>query len=256
MADRQELKGFFKRGEIPTEEQFGHLIDSSYNVEDGVDGPLKIGVGTDDLVPAINFFRGTDKIAGVEISKVSDSPSGLRRLKLSAEGTSLYIGGRASDFRIATGSPGNETIIFGIERLSGSSTSRVHINANVEITGTFSVGGINFNPNQSQVISLTFEFEKIDPQSNIEENWEIKRPVSFSLIGDKIRFYPINEPGSQRRGVIINLNPRNNSNIPNSVTIGIIGQFSVKTYDDDVFPPSWIRLGASTGNEQSFFIQF
>jgi hypothetical protein len=60
MADRnrEQLKGFFKRGEIPTEEQFAHLIDSSYNVEDGVNGPLKIGgagQGNGDKL-LINFY--------------------------------------------------------------------------------------------------------------------------------------------------------------------------------------------------------
>lgn len=253
MADRQILKGFFKKGEIPTEQQFANLIDSSYNVEDGVNGPLKIRVGTDDLVPAINFIRGADKIAGIEISRVANSPSGLRRLKISAEGTSLYIGGRTSDFKIATGSADNETTILGIDRVSGSSQSKVTINANLEITGTLSVNGVNFNPAQNQVVSLTFGYEKIHPDSNIEETWAIKRPVSFSLIGDKIRFFPINTPGD-RRGVIINFLPRDRSNIPSSVTIGIIGQFSVVKYSDDVFPGNWIALGALEAGEQSYFI--
>ena len=45
--DRQTLKSYFKKGRIPTEEQFAALIDSLHNIRE--DGCLKV-TGSDGLI--------------------------------------------------------------------------------------------------------------------------------------------------------------------------------------------------------------
>lgn len=101
MANRQTLKGYFKTGEIPTEEHFAELIHSNLNSEeDGirkfVNSPLQIQADGSTSMSVIDFFESfkLKKEVGISLSKIEDRGGEWKESGISindAENTSLTL---------------------------------------------------------------------------------------------------------------------------------------------------------------------
>lgn len=70
MATKSQLKQYFKTGEIPTQAQFGDLIDSIFNIIDSPDGSLNINGDENNIKLSIKNYRS---LHGLYMSQASVS---------------------------------------------------------------------------------------------------------------------------------------------------------------------------------------
>lgn len=70
MATKTQLKEYFKSQKIPTEAQFGNLIDSIFNIIDSPDGSLNINGDENNIKLSIKNYRS---LHGVYMSQLSVS---------------------------------------------------------------------------------------------------------------------------------------------------------------------------------------
>lgn len=70
MATKSQLKQYFETGKIPTQAQFGELIDSIFNIIDSPDGSLNINGDENNIKLSIKNYRS---LHGVYMSAVSVS---------------------------------------------------------------------------------------------------------------------------------------------------------------------------------------
>lgn len=70
MATKSQLKQYFETGKIPTQAQFGNLIDSIFNIIDSPDGSLNINGDENNIKLSIKNYRS---LHGVYASQISVS---------------------------------------------------------------------------------------------------------------------------------------------------------------------------------------
>lgn len=70
MATKSQLKQYFETGKIPTQAQFGNLIDSIFNIIDSPDGSLNINGDENNIKLSIKNYRS---LHGVYMSQLSVS---------------------------------------------------------------------------------------------------------------------------------------------------------------------------------------
>lgn len=70
MATKSQLKQYFETGKIPTQAQFGDLIDSIFNIIDSPDGSLNINSDENNIKLSIKNYRS---LHGVYMSQLSVS---------------------------------------------------------------------------------------------------------------------------------------------------------------------------------------
>lgn len=70
MATKSQLKQYFETGKIPTQAQFGNLIDSIFNIIDSPDGSLNINSDENNIKLSIKNHRS---LHGVYMSQLSAS---------------------------------------------------------------------------------------------------------------------------------------------------------------------------------------
>lgn len=70
MATKSQLKQYFETGKIPTQAQFGNLIDSIFNIIDSPDGSLNINGDENNIKLSIKNYRS---LHGVYASQLSVS---------------------------------------------------------------------------------------------------------------------------------------------------------------------------------------
>lgn len=70
MATKSQLKQYFETGKIPTQAQFGNLIDSIFNIIDSPDGSLNINGDENNIKLSIKNYRS---LHGVYMSQISVS---------------------------------------------------------------------------------------------------------------------------------------------------------------------------------------
>ena len=70
MATKSQLKQYFETGKIPTQAQFGKLIDSIFNIIDSPDGSLNINSDENNIKLSIKNYRS---LHGVYMSQLSVS---------------------------------------------------------------------------------------------------------------------------------------------------------------------------------------
>lgn len=70
MATKSQLKQYFETGKIPTQAQFGNLIDSIFNIIGSPDGSLNINGDEDNIKLSIKNYRS---LHGVYMSQLSVS---------------------------------------------------------------------------------------------------------------------------------------------------------------------------------------
>lgn len=70
MATKSQLKQYFETGKIPTQAQFGNLIDSIFNIIDSPDGSLNINGDENNIKLSIKNYRS---LHGVYTSQLSVS---------------------------------------------------------------------------------------------------------------------------------------------------------------------------------------
>lgn len=70
MATKSQLKQYFETGKIPTQAQFGELIDSIFNIIDSPDGSLNINSDENNIKLSIKNYRS---LHGIYMSQLSVS---------------------------------------------------------------------------------------------------------------------------------------------------------------------------------------
>lgn len=70
MATKSQLKQYFETGKIPTQDQFGDLINSIFNIIDSPDGSLNINSDENNIKLSIKNYRS---LHGVYVSQLSVS---------------------------------------------------------------------------------------------------------------------------------------------------------------------------------------
>lgn len=70
MATKSQLKQYFETGKIPTQAQFGNLIDSIFNIIDSPDGSLNINGDENNIKLSIKNYRS---LHGIYMSQLSVS---------------------------------------------------------------------------------------------------------------------------------------------------------------------------------------
>lgn len=70
MATKSQLKQYFQTGKIPTQAQFGELIDSIFNIIDSPDGSLNINGDENNIKLSIKNYRS---LHGLYMSQLSVS---------------------------------------------------------------------------------------------------------------------------------------------------------------------------------------
>ena len=70
MATKSQLKQYFETGKIPTQAQFGDLIDSIFNIIDSPDGSLNINGDENNIKLSIKNYRS---LHGIYVSQLSVS---------------------------------------------------------------------------------------------------------------------------------------------------------------------------------------
>lgn len=70
MATKSQLKQYFETGKIPTQAQFGDLIDSIFNIIGSPDGSLNINGDENNIKLSIKNYRS---LHGVYTSQLSVS---------------------------------------------------------------------------------------------------------------------------------------------------------------------------------------
>lgn len=70
MATKSQLKQYFETGKIPTQAQFGNLIDSIFNIIDSPDGSLNINGDENNIKLSIKNYRS---LHGMYMSQLSAS---------------------------------------------------------------------------------------------------------------------------------------------------------------------------------------
>lgn len=70
MATKSQLKQYFETGKIPTQAQFGDLIDSIFNIIGSPDGSLNINGDENNIKLSIKNYRS---LHGVYMSQLSVS---------------------------------------------------------------------------------------------------------------------------------------------------------------------------------------
>lgn len=70
MATKSQLKQYFETGKIPTQAQFGDLIDSIFNIIDSPDGSLNINGDENNIKLSIKNYRS---LHGIYMSRLSVS---------------------------------------------------------------------------------------------------------------------------------------------------------------------------------------
>lgn len=70
MATKSQLKQYFETGKIPTQAQFGNLIDSIFNIIGSPDGSLNINGDENNIKLSIKNYRS---LHGVYMSQSSVS---------------------------------------------------------------------------------------------------------------------------------------------------------------------------------------
>lgn len=68
MATKSQLKQYFETGKIPTQAQFGNLIDSIFNIIDSPDGSLNINGDENNIKLSIKNYRSLHGIYGPQLS--------------------------------------------------------------------------------------------------------------------------------------------------------------------------------------------
>lgn len=68
MATKSQLKQYFETGKIPTQAQFGELIDSIFNIIDSPDGSLNINSDENNIKLSIKNYRSLHGIYSSQLS--------------------------------------------------------------------------------------------------------------------------------------------------------------------------------------------
>lgn len=68
MATKSQLKQYFETGKIPTQAQFGELIDSIFNIIDSPDGSLNINSDENNIKLSIKNYRSLHGVYGSQLS--------------------------------------------------------------------------------------------------------------------------------------------------------------------------------------------
>ena len=62
MATKSQLKQYFETGKIPTQAQFGKLIDSIFNIIGSPDGSLNINGDENNIKLSIKWYKTSSSI--------------------------------------------------------------------------------------------------------------------------------------------------------------------------------------------------
>lgn len=163
MATKSQLKQYFETGKIPTQAQFGELIDSIFNIIGSPDGSLNINGDENNIKLSIKNYRS---LHGVYMSQLSVS-------------LHLFFN---NDINNGT-KPVPVFIIFSsVNNLTNSINSSIkYAVPNVTLLKTMTDDNIDYLTANLDVIIQRFTALKI-PYYDLEPKEKVERPFSVTII--------------------------------------------------------------------------
>lgn len=166
MAIKSQLKQYFKTGEIPTQAQFGELIDSIFNIIGSPDGSLNINSDEDNIKLSIKNYRS---LHGMYMSQLSAS-------------LHLFFN---NDIKNGT-KPVPVLIIFStINNLTDSANAAIkYAVPNVTLLKSMTDDNLDYLTASLDVIIRRFAALKITYYDLVPEKKEVKKPSIVTIIYD------------------------------------------------------------------------
>jgi hypothetical protein len=170
--NRTTLKGYFKKGAIPTEANFADLIDSTLNQEDDrvdkeASQPLKITAAINDADEGlINFYRLV-KDNEILTWQIKQNPDGKPGLSIgNDQGSHFFIESKTGNIGIGTTSP----------------TAKLDVNGDVTANGSLKsnsmlVDGVSINGNKGR------NYFKDEERKNNEKENGLRVGVAWGMYG-------------------------------------------------------------------------
>lgn len=164
MATKSQLKQYFERGKIPTQAQFGNLIDSIFNIIGSPDGSLNINGDENNIKLSIKNHRS---LHGVYMSQLSAS-------------LHLFFN---NDIKNGT-KPVPVFIIFStISSLTNPSNANIQYAVpNVTLLKSMTEDNLDYLTASLDVILLRFSALKIPYYDLVPKEEEVKKPSIVTII--------------------------------------------------------------------------
>lgn len=166
MATKSQLKQYFETGKIPTQAQFGDLIDSIFNIIDSPDGSLNINGDENNIKLSIKNYRS------------------LHGLYMSQSSVSLHLFFN-NDIKNGT-KPVPVFIIFStVNNLTNSANANIkYAVPNVTLLKSMTDDNLDYLTASLDVIIRRFAALKITYYDLVPKEEEVKKPSSVTIIYD------------------------------------------------------------------------
>lgn len=164
MATKSQLKQYFETGKIPTQAQFGNLIDSIFNIIGSPDGSLNINGDENNIKLSIKNYRS---LHGVYMSRLSVS-------------LHLFFN---NDIKNGT-KPVPVFIIFsGVNNLINSVNANIkYAVPNVDLLKSMTDDNLDYLTASLDVIIQRFNVLKITYYDLVPKEKEVKKPSMVTII--------------------------------------------------------------------------
>lgn len=164
MATKSQLKQYFETGKIPTQAQFGDLIDSIFNIIGSPDGSLNINGDENNIKLSIKNYRS---LHGIYASQISVS-------------LHLFFN---NDIKNGT-KPVPIFIIFStVNNLTNSANASIKYAApNVTLLKSMTDDNLDYLTASLEVIIRRFDALKITYYSLVPKNEEVKKPSIITIM--------------------------------------------------------------------------
>ena len=164
MATKSQLKQYFETGKIPTQSQFGDLIDSIFNIIDSPDGSLNINGDENNIKLSIKNYRS---LHGIYMSQLSVS-------------LHLFFN---NDIKNST-KPVPVFIIFStVNSLTNPANANIRYAVpNVTLLETMTNDNLDYLTASLDVIIRRFDALNIEYYDLVPKNEEVKKPSIVTLM--------------------------------------------------------------------------
>lgn len=239
MATKSQLKQYFETGKIPTQAQFGNLIDSIFNIIGSPDGSLNINSDENNIKLSIKNYRS---LHGVYMSQLSVS-------------LHLFFN---NDIKNGT-KPVPVFIIFStVNNLINSINSSIkYAVPNVTLLKSMTDDNLDYLTASLDVIIRRFHALKISYYDLIPKEKEVKKPSVVTII-----YTDVNNTsnifncimGMADNGSIVPICIHNLIKIKDSLYAGIMSILERTVYNGMIVESEWRKIMELRGYEDGLVI--
>lgn len=239
MATKSQLKQYFETGKIPTQAQFGNLIDSIFNIIGSPDGSLNINSDENNIKLSIKNYRS---LHGVYMSQLSVS-------------LHLFFN---NDIKNGT-KPVPVFIIFStVNNLINSINSSIkYAVPNVTLLKSMTDDNLDYLTASLDVIIRRFHALKISYYDLIPKEKEVKKPSVVTII-----YTDVNNTsnifncimGMADNGSIVPICIHNLIKIKDSLYTGIMSILERTVYNGMIVESEWRKIMELRGYEDGLVI--